>query len=112
MTDKAQRCPHDGGKCHHGCDRSCIRLRTGSMMTTPWTGFPVAGVGPVPGAMPEEIKTRPYRILDLHDFARESALASPDAWKAFLEAMQGRNFGSDALTDAWVWFSVGYHAAP
>lgn len=44
-----QRCPHDGGTCHHACAAACFRKATCEPLTLPWPGFPVSGDAPVHG---------------------------------------------------------------
>lgn len=39
-TALSQRCPHDGGYCHHRCERSCFRKQTGATLSSPHPGFP------------------------------------------------------------------------
>lgn len=53
------RCPHDGGKCHHGCELRCSRLEAGSRLTTPWPGFPRFGKRPILGPLDEGHVVRP-----------------------------------------------------
>lgn len=48
MAEKEQRCPHDGGYCHHNCEAKCWRKDNCGAFETPWQGFPVAGDAPVP----------------------------------------------------------------
>ena len=42
-----QRCPHDGGKCHHRCEKKCWRKDNCGVLSEPWEGFPVEGDAPV-----------------------------------------------------------------
>jgi hypothetical protein len=42
-----QRCPHDGGRCHHRCTGTCSRKAMGASLTTPWPGYPKPGNAPV-----------------------------------------------------------------
>ena len=39
------RCPHDGGTCHHGCetDSDCFREAGGMALTEPYDGYPLPG---------------------------------------------------------------------
>lgn len=48
----SQRCPHDGGVCHHHCTTLCSRKEDGSHLTTPWEGFPIDSNAPVPQPAP------------------------------------------------------------
>ena len=42
-----QRCPHDGGYCHHTCITECFRIKIGASLSTPWEGFPKEGTAPI-----------------------------------------------------------------
>jgi len=53
-----QRCPHDGGRCHHRCDAFCFRAMGGGQLSTPWPGFPVSGMKPVKGKMPNRLSSQ------------------------------------------------------
>lgn len=44
-----QRCPHDGGYCHHTCDSVCFRATGGGSLSKPYPGFPLKGKVPVSG---------------------------------------------------------------
>lgn len=48
-----QRCPHDGGACHHTCANVCWRSLRGYSLTTPWPGFPVGGHEPI---QPDDVR--------------------------------------------------------
>lgn len=54
-----QRCPHDGGFCHHACTATCDRKADGSHLTTPHEGFPIDSDAPVPC---EHRNRRPYQV--------------------------------------------------
>jgi hypothetical protein len=45
-----QRCPHDGGTCHHRCPNTCWRKAHCEPLTSPWPGFPTQGDVPIQGA--------------------------------------------------------------
>jgi len=42
-----QRCPHDGGYCHHLCEDECFRMECGMELSSPWDGYPKYGHKPV-----------------------------------------------------------------
>lgn len=42
-----QRCPHDGGACHHWCDAKCWRKEFCGPRFGQWPGYPVPGDAPV-----------------------------------------------------------------
>lgn len=46
--DVKQRCPHDGGACHHKCEGRCYRYASGMALSSPWPGFPSGGTAPIP----------------------------------------------------------------
>lgn len=48
----AQRCPHDGGSCHHFCLVTCFRIKNCGPLTKPYPGFPVACTHPIKGEIP------------------------------------------------------------
>jgi len=54
----SQRCPHDGGYCHHLCATECWRKDNCGALTTPWPGFPKPGNAPIPDAT-EAVETVP-----------------------------------------------------
>lgn len=53
MTEKPdQRCPHDGGYCHHNCETECRRKKYGFALSSPWKGFPRQTNAPIVETMP------------------------------------------------------------
>ena len=41
-TEK-QKCPHDGGTCHHECEGECFRYAIGASLSSPFPGYPLPG---------------------------------------------------------------------
>ena len=44
-------------------------------------------------------------------FTRTQRTPVHPAWKLFVEEMDGRQYGYDALSNAWEWFKSGWDAA-
>lgn len=57
-------------------------------------------------------QSRTYHPGDLLQGApRSRTYFQPDAWLAFQKEMKGKYYGSEALTDAWLWFARGWELA-
>ncbi len=63
----------------------------------------IANPGPTYGVR------RTYTIQDLREGEPQTVAATyPRAWLAFMHKMEGRDYGCNALTDAWLWFLAGW----
>ncbi len=85
MPKCLRRCPHDGGRCHHNCNRfpgteECYREEGGMSLTEPWEGYPLRGHGGDPellrdvlvrtdavGAMDAAISGGRYTVIEDDD---------------------------------------------
>ncbi len=71
MAD-GQRCPHDGGFCHHDCaELVCMRWQTGMALSSPHNGYPLPGFDEDPPADEAEAE-RATKLAQLAKIRGES----------------------------------------
>ena len=128
MTEK-QRCPHDGGTCHHTCGAEpCFREEGHMNLTTPHEGYPLEGhIHPAADDDSPEFVARvksAFReaIEDAEELIREmDAESEMDAKMAALKNLETEKVRLDpeqlnalrlSLWDAWELRCASEHGVP